>query len=200
MFGDDGSGTTNHFDGQTIDDGGITYTQKTTEDPHITKCKYLNSIRANYTICCKYPGLVLWRYQYEECGVECAEAEKNPDDRGCCMLVCCFKKIGVLKFPDDPKQPAKIDPEGFVYSFLLSVGNDTAWEPVIRKSTRRCYDDNNGVSTGDICNVPFIFLENIVTCAYKENFLRCPVFNPHRLPQCETSRQFVDECTDDVSG
>lgn len=30
------------------------------------RCQYLNEVRANYTICCKYPGLVI---EYEYCGL-----------------------------------------------------------------------------------------------------------------------------------
>lgn len=40
---------------------GAHYTDAATSpDPRRERCSYLNNIRANYTICCKYPGLVIW--------------------------------------------------------------------------------------------------------------------------------------------
>lgn len=47
-----------------------------------TDCKYLNTIRANYTICCQYPAIVIWTWIYQACLVECIKkiiASKDTD-------------------------------------------------------------------------------------------------------------------------
>lgn len=77
---------------------------------------------------------------------------------------------------------------------MISVGSDSVWEPVVSKSTQRCYDDFNGVSKDLYCNAPMNFLYDIVNCVYKENFLRYPNYNPSGLTGCEAARQYIDEC------
>jgi len=128
-------------------------------------------------------------WQVDECKDEC---NNNSDE--CCNHRCIIKKIGFATYPEDPTQPDMIEPEGLVYSFMLSVDNDTTWEPVIRNSVKRCYDDNNGVSTDLVCNFPMELWVNIVTCSFWENFLRCPNFNPNGTAECETTIQFLTEC------
>jgi hypothetical protein len=42
------------------------------------ECKYLNSVRANFTFCCRYPMLVIWRWQH----IICRDACKAQEDYG----------------------------------------------------------------------------------------------------------------------
>lgn len=121
----------------------------TSPDPHVQRCMYLNDIRANYTVCCKYPGLVIWYWQMEACRKKCRREDR--DDDQCCILPCCLYYLGVLVEGEGDQW--NVDYRGLAYSFLLSVGNDTVWMPVIEGSTQRCYDDNLGAVEGYQCNV-----------------------------------------------
>lgn len=62
--------------------------------------KHFTMSLANFTICCKYPGLVIWKWQAEECEYECRNVRRI--HLRCCMLPCLFRKLGVLKFSEDP--------------------------------------------------------------------------------------------------
>jgi hypothetical protein len=103
------------------------------------------------------------------------------------------KSVLVLKFSGDEKTKPEVDPQGLVYSFLLSVGNDTSWEPIVKSSTQRCYDDNYGSVEGYQCDVIPLSLFEIINCCLKENYLKCPVYNPYRLSECQATRQFIEE-------
>lgn len=67
----------------------------------------------------------------------------------CCHLPCCFVKANVIKINEIGE--GVVDTEGFVNSFLMSVGNDTRWLPVLEESTQKCYDQFAGSGTGFFC-------------------------------------------------
>jgi hypothetical protein len=41
---------------------------------------------------------------------------------------------------DDGSGPLKINQQGMVDSFMLSVGNDSLWTPLVESSVKICYD------------------------------------------------------------
>jgi hypothetical protein len=45
----------------------------------------------------------------------------------------------------------RVDYTGLVYSFLLSVGNDSQWLPVLESSTKMCCDQLDGAGEGYTC-------------------------------------------------
>jgi hypothetical protein len=51
-----------------------------------------------------------------------------------------------------------------------------------------------GTNDGYDCDVIPSALFTTIDCCYKENYLRCPVYNPHRLSECAATRQFIEEC------
>jgi hypothetical protein len=95
-------------------------------------CTYLNNIRANFTICCRYPTFVIWKWQYNECVDHCSTFDL------CCFAICTLQKLDVLEIEDDGD--ASISAQGLIVAFMLSVGNDTQWLPVITDSVHRCHD------------------------------------------------------------
>lgn len=108
------------------------------------RCKHLNEIRANYTICCKYPGLVANYADLEICQENCtASYDPRYDPYGflCCANQCVLEALSALECPEDESEKCSVNSEGLVMSFMLSVGNDTVWEPVIRASVERCVLD-----------------------------------------------------------
>jgi hypothetical protein len=87
-----------------------------------------------------------------------------------------------------------LDPQSLRDSFLFSVKNEPAWEPVITRSVQRCAYDLIGSSDEYQCEVVPMEFYSIIDCTYKENFLKCPVYNPFKLPECSATRRYVEEC------
>lgn len=137
---------------------------------------------------------VVWMWELIPCNQQCYDAA----DVGCCVGRCCYvdkMKLFTLTLADDGSI-AKVDmnTDGVVASFMMSVGNDTRWEPVIRTAVERCYTDiwntENGMSCGFIPNTFF----SIIDCVYIEHFLKCAVWNPHNLVECAYTYSYVQEC------
>jgi hypothetical protein len=131
----------------------------------------------------------------EEINFECKN--EFPIDADCKQISCHMKKVGITKFVIDPYIRPNFDPEALIQAFLSSVlQTDGVWEPVVRRSVNRCFDDFTGAVDGFICDqtMPAILLE-VIVCTYKENFLRCPTWNPDKLEICEFTQDFVSKCT-----
>jgi hypothetical protein len=56
---------------------------------------------------------------------------------------------------DDGSGQLKVDYRGMVYSFMLSVGNESVWTPVIEISSKTCYDQFAGSEDGFFCGSLF---------------------------------------------
>lgn len=166
-----------------------------TEEERQKACEHWNSVRANYTICCEYPILVIWTWQYRLCEAQCEkDGEKG---KNCCILPCCLNTLGVMNtmVNEDGKKQIEVDWKGLVYSFLLSVGNDTQWTPIITETVQRCYSqfsETNEFLCGD--RIPsHLFL--IIDCSYLEHYLKCAKWNPHDLKECEYTYKYVQKCS-----
>ena len=166
------------------------------ESERFSKCKYLNSVRASYTACCQYPMLVVWTWQFKECKENCVGIDTN----GCCTLSCCLNKLGALTLLKDEKGRVDrviVNWHGLVYSFMLSVGNDTKWGPVLKEVVSKCDDENGSTDSGYECDglIPMSFYD-IVKCSYRQNFLNCPNWNPSGRADCQYTYDFVEQCVD----
>jgi hypothetical protein len=73
----------------------------------------------------------------------------------CCVLLCALKLLGVLVESDDGSGKLIIDYRGLVYSFMMSVGNESIWTPVIETATKTCYDQFAGSDEGLFCGSLF---------------------------------------------
>lgn len=169
--------------------------EEMTENEKIANCKYLNTVRTNFSICCEYPILVIWTYQYLECEEVCTDNE----DFDCCLLGCCFNKLGVTLLTKDEKGNVlgvDVDWHGLVYSFLLSVGNDTKWEPVLMDSVARCNEQFGGTANGYECSVIPLSLYDVIGCSYIQNYLKCANWNPYEMPECKYTYEFASTCID----
>lgn len=165
-----------------------------TIDPVIVRCKELNEKRANYSICCKNPEIVMYQEQLDQCRESCNNTGKADDL--CCLQTCSFEKIGVIEMTS-PGQNAKIIAQGIKNSFLNSVSNITMWQPIVNQAVDRCYKDYLKSTGGIICDCIPNYLFDILDCSYRENFLRCPEYNPFKLDECELTLSFVQECSNE---
>lgn len=115
-----------------------------TEDDRNKECIYLNSVRANFTACCQYPLIVTWRFIFATCGDECGWSY-------CCHFICVFKALKVLEEKSDGSGRLELKIQGIINSFLMSVGNDSMWLPVLQQSVNTCFDQLNGSSDKNFC-------------------------------------------------
>lgn len=126
----------NHIQVKTFNFDRQVFAEEMTDEEQTKKCLFLNSVRSNFTACCAYPALVMWRWQMDICQEHCRSNAENGNevDVQCCIKVCAFGLLQVLT-SDTEFSPVK--PSGLIHSFMLSVGNDTKWEPVITNSVNR---------------------------------------------------------------
>jgi hypothetical protein len=111
---------------------------------------------------------------------------------------------------EDNPEVFRMDYKGLIYSFMLSVGNDTIWKSVIENTAKSCFEQFDGANEGYECKgllgftvvkdyslisfIPVIPLElyRIIDCSYTENYIRCPTLNTH--PDCVNTMNFVKKC------
>lgn len=118
------------------------------------------------------------------------------DKQQCCILSCCLYTLGVLTANKNANGSpvASFYPAGLIYSFMLSVGNDTQWAPVIAYSSNRCsvhITDKNGQLD---CDVIPKSLYDVIDCQYIQNYLNCPTWNPKGIEACHYTMTFVKKC------
>lgn len=87
------------------------------------------------------------------------------------------------------------DINGLIYSFMLSIGNDSAWLPVITASTSRCYDQYGGNDEGMDCGVIPVSIYDVIECSLVENFLKCANWNPYNIAECDYTYQYIQKCS-----
>lgn len=158
-------------------------------------CKNLNSVRANFTACCRYPLIVIERNYITECNETCMFEEEDDE---CCIYTCALEKNGMIYnvTNEDGSTSVDISSKAVVRSFMLSIGNEVQWVPVVTKSVQRCYDQFISAS-GFKCDgrIPMSLLD-IIACSQIENFVKCPPWNPSNLKECEYTLQYLSECFD----
>jgi hypothetical protein len=120
-----------------------------TEAEKDEECKYLNTVRANFTSCCAFPSFVIWKFQRLRCIKNCTAQDKKGDR--CCIQPCNFLQLNVLYLKNAKNITYEIDQTGLANSFLLSVGNDTRWRPTIENSAKKCYDLYKAQKKGKDC-------------------------------------------------
>lgn len=152
------------------------------------RCRYLNEERANFTICCEYPTIVMWRFQQVRCQEECQKATTIDN---CCASLCNYRTIG---FIPKTSQSSTFDPtKGLTYSFALSIGNSSNWMDIIETACTNCYENTEKTDDFDSCGIP-LSLFTVIDCAYSEMFIKCAEFNPHRIEECALTKEYVRDC------
>lgn len=154
---------------------------------HAENCQFLNSMRENVTACCRYPRLVIWTWHFKQCFKECVKAS----DQVCCIEACCNRKLGIVS--DDWNSSTDINITGLIYSFMLSVGNDSQWVPLITGSVTEC-NHFFTKSSKLHCGILPERMYNVITCVYKGCFVKCPTWNPHELENCHRTYHYVNKC------
>lgn len=153
----------------------------------VTRCKRLNEVRKGFQECCVYPLIVVWRWQYDRCTISCSSQFFSR----CCVLVCCLNQMGALQGSNVPQ---RLNPAALVSSFMLSVQNNTACEPVVKTSVEQCSMKHPEKIEPVQCEVIPGAFYNVLECSYIENFKNCPVWNPLNLEQCNATMQYAREC------
>lgn len=153
--------------------------------------------------CCPRPILMLNLTTHIDCSNQCASSENEPiiDESGvdCCVMICMLTEVNFLQFSTDPNIFPQFNPEGFIKMFLTSVDFDPTWEPSIRSSTLRCYDDMGDLNEGYYCGVIPKYVKDMNLCTFKENYAKCPHWSlKGNHSTCEMCREFMWECHDDV--
>lgn len=137
----------------------------------------MNTVRTNFTTCCRYPVLVVWKFNYNLCVSECKNKNledsmyKNPHLQwsslilkifSCCILGCSFEKSDL--FRRIYRGYLTSSPNGVYASFMLSVGNDTNWASTVRESVNQCYTK--------LAVIEKAFLSVMLTIFFTGSFLR----------------------------
>ena len=145
-----------------------------------------------------------------DCSFVCSEEpEGNQDDYhhpelpdcSCLTTQCAFKSMDIL-IPEYGENGEflqfDIDFKGIVNSFLMSVGYDESWGPVLNEVVLRCYDQFSASDGGFECMSMPAEIFDIIGCSYKQNFLKCPSWNPQRIFECQYTYEYVTKCMDDA--
>lgn len=153
-----------------------------------SRCSNLNKKRKPFNECCEYPLVVVWTWQYELCQESCSDDMLER----CCVLTCCLNQVGILDTLDTPN--ININKEALVESYMMSVSNNSVWQPVVEASVSICMERFAGESFDHECHVIPRTLYSVIDCTYIENFMGCPLWNPDNDDQCEFTSQYVQEC------
>jgi hypothetical protein len=143
-------------------------------------------------LCCDVPDAEVPPEINEYCLKECNLNQPNILD--CCYYICILKEVRFLKFSTDPNIRPVPDVEGYIRLLMQSVDNDPVWEPVIRSSSSRCFYDADGTDNDFICQVVPSTIIYMSQCNFKENFLKCPYWNPYKIEKCQALYELVENC------
>lgn len=138
---------------------------------------------------------VIWKWQLKRCESQCKDAGQK--GQRCCIVPCGMYMLGVLKEnknEDGTPAPGTIQKTGLIYSFMLSVGNDTQWAPVITGSSEKCISQFDGAGGEMDCDVIPMAFYDVLNCVYSQNYQKCPTWNPHGIEACQYTIQFVQKC------
>lgn len=148
----------------------------TSQDDYETCCKNLDRKRQNFPDCCKFPQIVIWDWQYKACQAK-VKARGQREQR-CNMMPCIYQYMKVI---DSTVIRKGAKPDGLKYSFLLSVGNLTAWIDPISKAVDDCnrwlfQSVPNKRSSPDDYNLYWdcyetipLYLYSVIDCSYTFN-------------------------------
>lgn len=97
---------------------------------------------------------------------------------------------------EEGRTTTEVDWKALAFSFLLSIGNETLWKPVLDTVCEHCYTifPYNPREEEYDCGVIPKSLYSIIDCIYTQNFLMCPAYNPYKLKECEYAMQFAQKC------
>lgn len=142
-----------------------------------------------------YVFLVIWVWQLKDCYQHCTDI--GQDGSVCCVQVCGLQTVGALianTDADGSPAPGNISAAGITYSFMLSVGNDTQWTPLITETSNRCVSQFAGDGGRVTCEVIPEAFYHVINCGYIQNYLKCPTWNPAGINECQYTYQFVKLC------
>lgn len=150
-----------------------------------------DNLNNDLAYCCSIPRLSVSSDVYFGCQNLCDKQNKQ-DDR-CCMLTCCFDKIGVVV--------NKTFDIGYLrYSFMLYVYGDPVWSDVISDSVDTCYgraieENLMSNSTLDCDAIPF-HTYRVIDCIYARNYENCPAidWNLSENDYCDGTEDYVEKC------
>ena len=170
----------------------------------------MKQVRANFTDCCDYPALIIANEVVFDCASNGASVDVDYEgqsvwtDQYCDLFHCTFKNVEILveQYADRGNGYElvgyDIDYNSIMKIFLSSVGYDEQWVPILNEVVPRCYDQFFGSDLGFECYAALDDLYNIITCSYKQNFLKCPSWNPQQIFECQYTYEYVSKCIEEV--
>lgn len=163
------------------------------------RCKYLNGVRANFTVCCRFPTFVVWLWELTRCKTEAVAIGKK--ENACVVNACLYRTRGIVSYEknqDGSIAKMHINWKKIIPSFMISIRNDTKWRSVVTTSAKDCYDYMSDDGSISACGLYPLWYLDIIDCMYEENFINCPRWNPHLLKECEYSREYVENCMENI--
>ena len=84
-------------------------------------------------------------------------------------MTCNYLYLGIVEYVDDVSDLTKVSYKGLVYSFLLSVGNDTRWVNTLESAAKSCISQFDGANEGYDCESScfFFLLENLLNFLFQ---------------------------------
>lgn len=142
-------------------------------------------------VCCPIPHLTISADAYFKC-LQICDSQNKPDDR-CCMMTCCFSRIGVIV-------NQTLDISYLRYSLMSFFNGNVEWAEVISNSIDICYTrafEQNIISnlTLDCGTIPF-HAYRIIDCVYALNYENCPImdWNVGGYDFCDGTEKYVEQC------
>lgn len=122
----------------------------------------------------------------------------NPDFERCCIIECCFGRLGILQNVINADKSVQIQPvpQNIFNAFMIArerFNESTAWLSVVNMSVELCYNQVSPTNQFDCDNAIPTYVYSIIDCTYLQNFLRCPSWNQND-PECATTYKYAQNC------
>ena len=162
-----------------------------TEEEKERECSFYWTFAETFSDCCEAPYFNFPDDLWERCMEECSEHRFTDD---CCYQKCYLSGLGIVKLVANGNDTAvsDFDWDGVGNLYMITVGNDPQWEPVVKKVVTRCV--NQFVDDNYDCNFLTKVYPDIVDCISMQNYLQCPGWNPQGLSNCTFNYLLVSKC------
>ncbi|KAG5666371.1 hypothetical protein PVAND_014402 [Polypedilum vanderplanki] len=154
--------------------------------------------------CCDFPLIWINDTTNARCMKECSNIKSNNEYKTendyendkCCFMRCLYSLQRIL-YKDYNDNIVRIDTNMLKTNFRKDQINrlSNEWMEIVAKSVDTCIDMYPPAYSRGHC-LPIYFL-NTMVCAYRENFLNCPIYG-NDLERCKQLRQSVKYCRENT--
>jgi len=140
--------------------------------------------------CCDYPMTFGDDSAEPKCRYECSLLSLSEDD--CCFKECIYRANGIFNgtFHKSELRKRYRNDRGGSDSSTLTL--DEKWDAVIDQSLDKCDAEHAPSEGNSSCNIPD-YIDELILCSYKHNFLNCPSFVSDNQ-QCDEAKSFIESC------